>query len=60
MLVTYWYKLLNSSLFLQLFDTMREQDLLFPDFSDGGIETEDGIEFNKVLRWIGYLTYSKL
>ncbi|MGH0178744.1 UNVERIFIED_CONTAM: hypothetical protein FKN15_078283 [Acipenser sinensis] len=46
-----WPQILGGLIWLidsvKLFDTMREQDLLFPDFSDGGIETEDGIEFNK-------------
>ncbi|MGH0143375.1 UNVERIFIED_CONTAM: hypothetical protein FKN15_005642 [Acipenser sinensis] len=55
-----WPQILGGLIWLidsvKLFDTMREQDLLFPDFSDGGIETEDGIEFNKL--FISYTSKS--
>lgn len=42
---TVWY---NTVLFLQLFSGLREQGLLFSDFSDELCDLEEGAEYNKV------------
>ncbi|KAG9332677.1 hypothetical protein JZ751_014775 [Albula glossodonta] len=47
-----WPQVLGALIWLidtvRLFTSMKEQDLLFSDFSDGSSEIEDGVEFNKL------------
>ncbi|KAG9350183.1 hypothetical protein JZ751_026536 [Albula glossodonta] len=47
-----WPQVLGALLWLidtvKLFTSMKEQDLLFSDFSEGASEIEDGVEFNKL------------
>ncbi|KAJ8414454.1 hypothetical protein AAFF_G00053240 [Aldrovandia affinis] len=47
-----WPQVLGALIWLidtvKLFTSMKEQDLLFSDFSDGSSEIEDGVEFNKL------------
>ncbi|XP_061088120.1 kinetochore protein NDC80 homolog isoform X1 [Conger conger] len=47
-----WPQVLGALVWLidtvKLFNTMKEQDLLFADISDPSAEIEDGVEFNKL------------
>ncbi|XP_028664683.1 kinetochore protein NDC80 homolog isoform X2 [Erpetoichthys calabaricus] len=47
-----WPQVLGSLIWMidsvQVMKSVKGQDLLYPDFSDGDFETEDGIQFNKL------------
>ncbi|XP_035276678.1 kinetochore protein NDC80 homolog [Anguilla rostrata] len=58
-----WPQILGALVWLidtvKLFNSMREQDLLFSDISDGSSEIEDGVEFNKLFLEYTSETYDR-
>ncbi|KAG7492367.1 hypothetical protein MATL_G00013450 [Megalops atlanticus] len=58
-----WPQVLGALIWLidtvKLFSSMKEQDLLFSDFSDGNFEIEDGVEFNKLFLDYTSETYNR-
>lgn len=58
-----WPQVLGALIWLidtvKIYNSMEEQDLLFSDFSEGNMEIEDGVEYNKLFMDYTAETYSK-
>ncbi|MBN3296072.1 NDC80 protein, partial [Amia calva] len=58
-----WPQILGSLIWLidnvKLFNNMKKQDLLFGGFSEGSVDIEDGVEFNKMFMEYTAKTYDR-